>query len=120
MIYRSVFILALLLATVACTTLQPIEMEPEVLQQKIASENILQPGKRAKIVTADGKIHKVRIRNVNAESGSIETDAEPVQIADIVAVETRDFSLGKTALLATGTYVILGLIAIAVGPALLL
>lgn len=120
MMYRSVLILALLLATTACTTLVPIEMEPEVLQQKIASENVLQPGKRAKIVTTDGKIHKVRIRNVNADSGTIETDAEPVQIADIVAVETRDFSMGKTALLATSTYMVLALIAIAAGPALLL
>jgi len=120
MTYHSVLVLASLLAATACTTLKPIELEPEVLQRKIASENVLQSGKRAKIVTTDGRIHKVRIRNVNADSGTIETDAEPVQIAEIVAVETRDFSMGKTALLATSSYMILALIAIAMGPALLL
>jgi predicted small lipoprotein YifL len=120
MLYRLIVLFALLLAATACTSLKPIELPPEDLQQKIVSENILQPGKRAKIVTTDEKIHKVKVRRVDAESGIIETDGDPVQIVDIVAVETKEFSMGKTALLAAGTYTVLALIAIAVAPVFLL
>lgn len=120
MIIRIVVLLALLCTVAACTTLKPIEMSPEVLQQKIVSDNILQSGKRAKVVTSDGRIQKIRVKRVDAEAGVVETDKEDVQIDDIVAIETRDFSMGKTALLAAGSYTVLGLIALAVGPALLL
>ena len=104
-----VLVLAMLFMATACTSMNPIEMTPEAVQQKIVSENILQPGKRAKIVTS-----------VDAGSGVIETDGEPVRIDDIVAVETRDFSIGKTALLAAGSYTVLALIAVAIAPVLLL
>lgn len=120
MIYRSALLLTLVCAVSACTTLTPVEMSPEALQQKIVTDDILLPGKRAKVVTSDGRIQKIRVRRVDATAGLIETDKEAVRIDDIVAVETRDFSMGKTALLAAGSYTILGLIALAIGPALLL
>ena len=115
-----VLVLAMLFMATACTSMNPIEMTPEAVQQKIVSENILQPGKRAKIVTSDGQNRKVRVKRVDAGSGVIETDGEPVRIDDIVAVETRDFSIGKTALLAAGSYTVLALIAVAIAPVLLL
>lgn len=117
---RSLLIIGSLLALSACTTLQPIEMEPATLQEKIVSEDILQPGKRAKIVTSDGRMHRVRIRRVDGDAGTIVTHGDPVQIADVIAVETREFSLGRTALLAAGSYTVLALIAIAIAPALIL
>lgn len=120
MLNQAILICAALLATTACTTMNPIEMPPEAVQQKIVSEDILQPGKRAKIVTRDGQIQTITVKRVDAESGVIESDKEPIQIADIIAVETRDFSIGKTALLAAGSYTILGLIAMAIAPVLLL
>lgn len=110
----------LLFATTACSTMNPVEMSPEEVQMKILSENILEPGKHAKIVTIDGRIHDIRVDSIDGESGTIETDSGDIPVIDIVAVETRDFSMGKTALLAAGSYAVLGLIAIAIGPALLL
>jgi hypothetical protein len=100
--------------------MHPIEMSPEAVQEKIVSENILPPGKSAKIVTSDGRVHKIKVRRVDAESGVIEIPNGSLEISDIVAVETKEFSIGKTALLAAGSYVALGLIALAAAPALLL
>lgn len=120
MTLQSLTVLGSLLVLVSCTTLTPIEMAPATLQEKIVTEDILQPGKRAKIVTSDGKMQRVRIRRVDGTAGVIETDGDPVHIADIIAVETREFSLGRTALLAASSYTALALIAIAIAPALLL
>ena len=119
-INHAVSLTVLLFAASACTTLQPIEMAPDELQQKIATDNILPPGKQAKLVTNDGKTRKVTIRHVDTDSGVIATDGEPVLIADVIAVETKDFSIGKTALLAAGTYSVLALIALAAAPVFIL
>lgn len=120
MTLQSLTVLGSLLGLISCTTLTPVEMPPATLQAKIVAEDILQPGKRAKIVTSDGRMQRVRIKRVDGTAGIVETDGEPVQIANIIAVETHEFSLGKTALLAAGSYTVLALIALAVGPALLL
>jgi predicted small lipoprotein YifL len=120
MMNQSILVFAMLFAATACTTMNPIEMPPEAVQQKIVFEDILQPGKQAKIVTSDGRIQTVRVMRVEAASGVIVTDGEPIQIADIVAVETRDFSIGKTALLAAGSYTALALLALAVAPVFIL
>lgn len=118
---RAMFtLLALTLGTSACTTLTPVEMPPEQVQQKILHEDILVPGKRAKIVTADGRVRSVTVLGVSADQGIIETKEEPVVVADIVALETREFSIGKTTLLAAGAYTYLALLAVALGPALVL
>ncbi|HNP62535.1 MAG TPA: hypothetical protein PKH39_01305 [Woeseiaceae bacterium] len=118
--FRSFPVVTILFTVSACTTLHPVEMPPETLQQKIMSEDLLKPGKRATIVTTDGVIHKIRVRSIDANSGLIETGDEAIRIGDIVAVETKDFSMGKTALLAASTYTVLLLIAIAVAPVLIL
>lgn len=117
---RSILFLTSLLAVSACTTMNPVEMSPEDVQQKIVSENILQPGKRAKIVTQDGKIRSIKVKRVDKELNLIEADKETINIADIVAVETRDFSIGKTAMLAAGSYTILAILAAAVAPVFIL
>lgn len=109
-----------LLSLAACSSMQPVEMSPESVQERILSDDILSPGDRARIVTADGRRHKVIVRAVDKERGIIETSKDPVIVADIVALETREFSMGKTALLAVGSYGALALIAVALSPALLL
>lgn len=110
----------LLLTASACTTMNPVEMSPEAVQQRIVSENILVPGKRAKIVTQDGQIHKIRVNRIDKELRLIEAEGGTIDITNIVAVETRDFSFGKTALLAAGSYTVLLLLALAVAPVFIL
>jgi len=116
----SILLFFLLFTASACTTMNPVEMSPEAVQQKIVSENILVPGKRAKIVTQDGQIHKIRVNRIDKELRLIEAEEETINITDIVAVETRDFSIGKTALLAAGSYTVLVLLALAAAPVFIL
>lgn len=119
-ILKALLAVNLLCALAACSTMNPVEMSPEEVQMKITSDDILPPGKRTKIVTSDGKIWNVRVARIDADAGAIETDSGNIRIAQIVAVETRDLSIGKTALLAAGSYAVLGLIAMAVAPVFLL
>lgn len=115
------FSLAWLLANSACTTLQPTEASPEQLQRLILSENLLKPGQRVRLVTNDEAEHQFRIAEVDLEREVVTGDDEAVLISEIVAVETREVSVGRTALLTGGlAYGGLFLIAIALAPALIL
>jgi predicted membrane GTPase involved in stress response len=104
----------------ACSNMEPVEATPEQVQHMIVAENILPPGEAVRVVTSDGKIHKFRVTEVDAENGLIRGEKTELDIDDVVAVETKEFSMGKTALLAGGTYLALALLAIAIGPVLLL
>jgi len=107
----STFIVILLIT--GCTTLKPVEMSPEQLHARISAGEVLNEGDKVKIVTTDGKIHQFEVTDIN--DTSIVGDDVEVRIVDIVALETREFSGGKTAALVGGSYVALGmLIALAV------
>jgi hypothetical protein len=55
------FILAaLVLLCCACTTLRPTEASPEELQRLITRDNLIEPGDRVGLVTADGTVYKFR------------------------------------------------------------
>jgi len=114
---RSFLIIVIALVTSGCTTLQPIEMSPEELQQKIAEGEIIEVGDKVKVVTADGTVHKFEVSEITADRVSGK-DVE-LLVADIIAIETREFSGGKTAALVAGStlvYILVG-IAVAVGGA---
>jgi hypothetical protein len=104
----------------ACTTLEPVEMPATEVQRMILSGEIPLAGESIKVVTVDGKSYQYRVTEVDTEKRLIRGKEKYVPIDDVVAIETREFSLGKTALLAGGSYVFLALLAIAVGPVLLL
>jgi hypothetical protein len=101
-----------------CTTLKPVEMSPELLQQHISEGEVFEVGDYAKIVTTDGVIHKFKVTGVSADE--ILGKGVEVPISDIVAVETREFSGGKTTALAVGSAAILYIIAASVAAASLL
>ncbi len=105
----------------ACTTLQPVEASPEEVQRLITDEQILEPGMRVRLVTIDETVHEFRVSEVDVEQGLVIGEQAQVPIADVVAVDTREVSVGRTALLVGGLgYGILALLAIALAPALLL
>lgn len=116
---------ALLLAATAaclaaCTTMQPVELPASELQDMILSGDLTLAGQSARVVTADGQSRRFRITEIDVEKKLLRSDRTDVPIGDIVAIETAEFSLGKTALLAGGSYAVLALIAIAAAPAFLL
>jgi hypothetical protein len=121
---KSVFLalaVACLTANSACTTLQPTEATPEEIQRLILSEGILEVGQRVRLVTSDEMAHEFRVTSIDEQTGIVHGKNESVRIEEIVAVETREISAGKTALLTGGLVYGIGLIiAIAIAPALIL
>lgn len=113
-------LLALILCLSACSTLTPVEMPATEVQGMILSGEIPLQGESIKVVTSDGKSQKFRVAEVDAEARLIRGRNVTVPIDDVVAIETAEFSIGKTALLAGGSYVFLALLAIAIAPALIL
>ena len=95
--------LVLLLLIQGCSTVRPVEMTPEVLQQQIESTKLIEVGDSVEIVTADGQKYKFDVTKVDKEQVLGKDVAIPIK--DIVALHTREFSGGKTALLVGTTAV---------------
>ncbi len=95
------FTLFILLTLAACSTTKPIELAPEELQQKIISGNIVNQGDHVKIVTRDGLHHDFKVKSVSQTDISSADFSIPID--QIVALETKKFSGGKTSLLVGGT-----------------
>lgn len=90
-----------LFVVVGCSTLKPVELTPEQLQDKILTENIVREGDRVQVVTFDGTRHSFRVKAVTRDY--IEGKDIKIPISEVVALETREFSGGKTSLLVGGT-----------------
>ncbi|MDH3752045.1 MAG: hypothetical protein OEU40_15780 [Gammaproteobacteria bacterium] len=110
--------LLVILVASGCTTLKPAEMSLEQLHEQIFAGNIIEVGDSVKIVTADGAIHKFKVSAITANR--ITGKDIELPIADIVAVETREFSRGKTTALAAVGVVLAYVIAEAAATASLL
>jgi len=95
-------LVGIVLLTSACTSLQPQEAPPEEIQRLIVTEGLLVPGEKVRIVTADDAVHKFRIVSVDLENAVVNGRDNSVPFAEIVAVETREFAIGKTTALALG------------------
>ena len=109
------------LASSACTTLSPKEATPEELQRQVLSGELLQPGDRIRLVTGDETVYEFRVTAIDLERGLLIGRDEQVPIADVIAVETREVSVGKTALLVGGVgYSLIAIVLIALAPALIL
>lgn len=107
---------------IGCTSLRTIEAPPDKLHEQIRHENLIKVGDRVRIVTEDKKEHEFVATAINKDE--IRGKDVIVPIDSIVAVQTREFSTGKTALLAggvtAGTILLMVIIAIAVAPAAIL
>ena len=117
-------VLAVLLGTLAgsaCTSLSPKEEAPEELRRQLLSGELLQPGERVRLVTSDETVYEFRITEIDLDQGLVIGSDEQVPIADVVAVETRKVSVGKTALLVGGVgYSLIAIVLVAIAPALIL
>ena len=106
-----VVLLTLALLSTSCTALKTTEAPPEEAHRLIMTEDILKPGDEVKIVTTDGVVHEFRVTRIDRERGLVVGDGGEIPIVDIVALETREISVGGTALLAGGVaYVVLALL----------
>ncbi len=117
-------VLALLLGSLAgsaCTSLSSKEATPEELRRQLLSGELLQPGERVRLVTTDETVYEFRIKEIDLDHGLVIGSDEQIPIADVVAVETREVSVGKTALLVGGVgYSLIAIVLVAIAPALIL
>lgn len=95
---------AMVLATTAlaigtsagCTSLHAVQMPKEDVQEQIASGQLLKPGDRVRLTTADGKVHDFAVTAVDAADGTIKGARDSVRIAEVTTVAKRRVSVGKT------------------------
>jgi hypothetical protein len=113
---RRIIILITVISFAGCTTLQPIEGIPPELQQRISSGELLKTGDRVLIVTTDNESHKFKVTGIR--SGLIEGNATSIPVDQVVSVQKREFSTGKTVVLIAGIVLVIGgLVAIAAASA---
>ena len=86
---KSFTALALIIALTGCTTMQAIDGSPTELQHFINSGELLKPGDRVRIVTAEQKTHRFAITKV--EAGLIVGSNESVPVDQVMCVEKRQF-----------------------------
>ena len=101
-----------------CTSMQPIEAQPETLHQQIRHEDLIQVGDKIGIFTQDEKEHRFIVTGI--DSDAIYGADVTIPIDSVVAVQTREVSIGKTGLLTGGVLGVWLLIRIAIAPALIL
>lgn len=112
-----VFLVILLMS--GCSSVSPVEMTPEQIQEKISEGNIIRVGDTVSLSTKDGDTHTFEVTAVTQEQ--IAGEGVAIAIDDIIAVETREFSAGKTAALAGGAVLMWAIIvAVALGGTLAL
>ncbi len=115
------FSLLLILGNVACTTLEPVNVPADELQQQLRSGTLVNVGDRVRLVTADETVHKFRVTEISLEQDLVLGRKAGVPIDEIVALETREVSVGRTSLLTGGVGIgVAVLIAIAIAPAVIL
>ncbi len=105
---KIVSVVLIILIVSGCSTMKPVEMPPDRVQQKISAGEVLSIGDKVKIATRDGEVHQFKVTEINDQQ--IQGDGIEIPIDEIVAVETKEFSLGKTAALTSGTVVLWALI----------
>ena len=114
-----VVLIALALLSSPCTTFKTIEAPPEEVHRLIMTEDILKPGDEVKILTSDGVVHEFRVTRIDRERGLVVGNGDEIPIVEIVALETREISVGRTVLLSGGVaYVVLGLLTLVVFTAM--
>lgn len=91
----AVVIISLLLSS-GCTSLHPVELSAHELQQEIKTANLVAVDDQVNIITSDGVHLSFKVTEVTDEQ--IIGDKVTVQIDKVIALETIEFDLGKTAI----------------------
>jgi hypothetical protein len=90
------------------------------VQRMILSGDLALMGESIKVVTADGKSHQYRVTEVDTEKRLIRGKTMAVPVDEVVAIETKKISIGKTALLAGSSYLLIAMIIVAATPVFVL
>jgi len=102
---------------VGCTSLQPVELPVSELREKIVNDNLIVTGDRIEVVLDSGERKSFTVTTVTPTHIRGEHESAPIDA--IVALETKEFSGGKTALLGGGAFLLYGLMA-AIGASVMI
>jgi predicted small lipoprotein YifL len=102
----------------ACTSMKPVDSPPAELAAKIRQGGVLHVGDEVTIVTRDGQKKHFKVTGIDDDM--VRGDKENVAIDDVAALQTKEISLGNTALLAGGVVGSLYVILIIAGSLLVL
>jgi hypothetical protein len=106
-------VLGLIICLIGCTTMQPVTGNPSILQQRIASGELLKPGDYVIIRTTDGRTHVFSVRSVSAST--IDGQDESVSIDQVALIQKRKLNVGETALaVGLGVVVVAAVVVVAV------
>jgi len=81
----------------ACTSMRSVPMPPAELAAKIRQGHVLRVGDEVTIATRGG--HENRFTVTAIDESTVRGDRQSIPIDDIVALKTKQISLGDTALL---------------------
>ncbi|WDE04840.1 hypothetical protein SG34_026595 [Thalassomonas viridans] len=98
--FFSIILFALLLIT-GCTTLKPVQLSSNELQQQLSSGQLIKAGDELKVTLIDGK--QLELEVVEVTPDTIIGNEHQVKISEIASLKTSEISVGKTALAAGGT-----------------
>jgi len=95
-------VLSLVLSSTACTTLKPVKVPSDDIQDRILADELLKKGDRIKIVTKDRKIHQIEVTDI--KEGIIEGRTDglakgkdvSIPVAEVVNVSVYEISAEKT------------------------
>ena len=110
------WLVAAAVLSAGCTTLKAKRLPPEALQAQIRDGSILQAGDEASIVTEDGKEHVIKVSAVGPDEIAGTGDggeSVTVLIDDVLALRTREVSVGRTAAVGVGVYLLVAVVLLA-------
>ena len=113
---KSKFVLVSLVIVLVsgCSTTKHVDLMPEQLQHKISAGEVISIGDRVKIANRNNEVHEFKVTAITDQK-ILGEDIE-IPINEVVGIETKGFSAGKTAAFAGGTVLLWAIIvAIALG-----
>lgn len=104
---KALMAIAALGGVAGCTVIEPVSGDSPQLAARIAAGEVIHPGERVVLTTRDGWTHKLTVNAITDDR--VVGDRESVETAQIVGVERRHFSTGRTvAIAAAGTVIVVG------------
>jgi hypothetical protein len=108
-IIQKSILIVVIIHLIGCTSLQPIETGPDELHYKIRHENVVNIHDWVRVITEDEKEYRFQVTAIDEQvirgDDVVNNIVVSVPIDNIVALETQDFSIGKTSLLVGSTFV---------------
>ena len=92
---KSILVVLGIFLLTACTSLQPIEKSPTVIQTQIQEGNLLSVGNRVKIIDVNGRGHEFKITKIS--NTHLFGKSSSLAIKDIANLQVKEVSSGKSA-----------------------